>query len=171
LEAEAAELQGPSAIEMQQSAVEGMEAAGVPISDDYISLLARGSPARPGAASARAVTGWKVGGLLSLFPSLPPPLTWKHPQASLIRLSEMLRRKDTEIEVLKRTVNAECKERVRLLALVQSQPASAVPTSSDNNNQQPKAVPGHSLIARASSAEEAWCGAGSHKRPGVRAKR
>ena len=77
----------------------------------------------------------------------------------------MLRRKDTEIEVLKRTVNAECKERVRLLALVQSQPASAVPTSSDNNNQQPKA-----LMVRASS-EEAWCGAGSHKRPGLRAKR
>ena len=78
----------------------------------------------------------------------------------------MLRRKDTEIEVLKRTVNAECKERVRLLALVQSQPASAVPTSSDNINQQPKA-----LTVRASSAEEAWCGAGSHKRPGLRAKR
>lgn len=71
LEAEAADLQGPSAIEMQQSAVEGMEAAGVPISDDF--TAAHGSPARPGAASARAMTGWKVGGLLPLFPSLPPP--------------------------------------------------------------------------------------------------
>ncbi len=71
LEAEAADLQGPSAIEMQQSAVEGMEAAGLPISDDF--AAARGSPARPGAASARAVTGWKFGGLPSLFPSLPPP--------------------------------------------------------------------------------------------------
>ena len=78
----------------------------------------------------------------------------------------MLRRKDTEIEVLKRTVNAECKERVRLLALVQSQPASIVPTSSDSHSQQPQA-----LVSRASSAEEAWCGAGSHKRPGMRAKR
>ena len=78
----------------------------------------------------------------------------------------MLRRKDTEIEVLKRTVNAECKERVRLLALVQIQPASIVPTSSDNHSQQPQA-----LVARASSAEEARCGAGSHKRPGIRAKR
>ena len=74
----------------------------------------------------------------------------------------MMRRKDTEIEVLKRTVNAECKERVRLLALVQSQPTSAAPASSDNQQKV--------SIARASSAEQAWCG-GSHKRSGVRAKR
>ena len=89
LEAEAADLQGPSAIEMQQSAVEGMEAACVSISDGF--AAARGSPARPGASS----------------PS-KPATALKHTQASLIRLSEMLRRKDTEIEVLKRTVNAEC---------------------------------------------------------------
>ena len=146
LEAEAADLQGPSAIEMQQSAVEGMEAACVSTSDGF--AAARGSPARPGASLSK------------------PATALKHTQASLIRLSEMLRRKDTEIEVLKRTVNAECKERVRLLALVQSQPASIVPTSSDNHSQQPQA-----LVARASSAEEAWCGAGSHKRPGIRAKR
>ena len=77
----------------------------------------------------------------------------------------MVRRKDTEIKVLKGTVNSECKERVRLLALVQSQPVSAAPTASDN---QPKAP-----IARASSAEEAWCGAGGghSKRSGIRAKR
>ena len=147
LEAEAADLQGPSAIEMQQSAVEGMEAACVSISDRF--AAARGSPARPGASSLSK-----------------PATALKHTQASLIRLSEMLRRKDTEIEVLKRTVNAECKERVRLLALVQSQPASIVPTSSDSHSQQPQA-----LVSRASSAEEAWCGAGSHKRPGMRAKR
>ena len=49
LEAEAADLQGPSAIEMQQSAVEGMEAACVSISDGF--AAARGSPARPGASS------------------------------------------------------------------------------------------------------------------------
>ena len=51
LEAEAADLQGPSAIEMQQSAVEGMEAACVSISDGF--AAARVSPARPGALGLR----------------------------------------------------------------------------------------------------------------------
>ena len=50
-------------------------------------------------------------------------------EASLIRMSEIVRRKDAEVESLKRTVNAECTERVRLLALVTQQQALAGPLS------------------------------------------
>ena len=42
-------------------------------------------------------------------------------EASLIKLSEMLRQKSAEVEALKRTINAECEERVRLLSLLQQQ--------------------------------------------------
>lgn len=40
-------------------------------------------------------------------------------ESALIRVTAILRRKDSEIDALKRTVNAECSERVRLLALLQ----------------------------------------------------
>ena len=41
-------------------------------------------------------------------------------EAALIRVTEILRRKESELDVAKRTVNAECAERVRLLALLRS---------------------------------------------------
>ena len=53
----------------------------------------------------------------------------EHMEASLIRMSDILRRKDTETESLKRTVNAECSERVRLLALVQQLQGSGAPAA------------------------------------------
>ena len=50
-------------------------------------------------------------------------------EASLIRMSEIVRVKDAELEALKRTVNAECQERVRLLALVQGHGQAAAPAA------------------------------------------
>lgn len=47
-------------------------------------------------------------------------------EAALMRVTEILRRKEGELVAVKRTVNAECAERVRLLALLQQlQPEGA----------------------------------------------
>ena len=70
---------------------------------------------------------------LEARPSGPPefePSAIEGMEASLIRMSEIVRVKDAELEALKRTVNAECQERVRLLALVQGHGQAAAPQPS-----------------------------------------
>ena len=49
-------------------------------------------------------------------------------EAALIRVTEIVRRKDSELEALRRTVERECDERVRLLGRVQQlEGAAAAP--------------------------------------------